>query len=138
MSDIFISYAREDRERVAPIAKILEALDLLVVQPDWPDLTLIIDIPADVGLARAALRQSQKAVESAPGHSPGERHVRSLAADRYEARGIDYHRRLREGFLKIAEVAPKRCVVLDGQLSADAVARAVLDAVERRLLAKAI
>ncbi len=112
--------------------KYIEALDLLVVQPDWPDLTLIIDIPADVGLARAALRQAHK--EPAPDKGNGERQARALVADRYEARGLEFHKRLREGFLKIAEAAPKRCVVIDGQQSADEVARAAFAAVERRLL----
>jgi dTMP kinase len=116
--------------------KIIEALELLVVTPTKPDLTLVIDIPAEVGLGRAALRQTASTgvqpVKGTAGVSG--RVVRSLLADRFEARGVDFHRRLRDGFLKIASADPKRCAVVDGQKGADEVTRAIWAAVESRLL----
>lgn len=117
--------------------KIIEALELLVVTPTKPDLTLIVDIPAEVGLARAALRQTSanpaaQSQKSAGGS--GGRVLRSLLADRYESRGVEYHRRLRDGFLKIAATEPQRCAVVDGQKGPDDVAAAIWTAVESRLL----
>jgi dTMP kinase len=57
-----------------------------------PDLTVIFDLPAERGLARADRRGS------------GE--------DRFERMATDFHRRLREGFLTIAQKEPDRCVVI--------------------------
>ena len=58
-----------------------------------PDLTLILDLPVDVGLERTQ--------------------VRGNSEDRYERMEIEFHERLRYGFLKIAEQNSDRCAVLD-------------------------
>lgn len=119
--------------RVEP--RLLEALELIVVQHTKPDLTIIIDVPAEVGLARAALR-----LNGLPPASPSEtapKQPRGLLSDRFEARDLAYHRKLREGFLEIARLEPQRCVVVDGQKSPDDVARDVWTAVEARLLTEA-
>lgn len=65
-----------------------------------PDLTFLIDIEPEKGLERA--------VVSARGKNPAGSH------DRMESQGIEFHRKVREGFLKLAEAEPKRFVVLDG------------------------
>jgi dTMP kinase len=77
-----------------------------------PDLTLILDLPVEIGLARAAARS---------------------AADRFERLDRDFHERLRQGFGKIAADNPARCVLIDASGDPSAVHRAVLDAVEQRL-----
>lgn len=77
-----------------------------------PDLTLVLDIDPVVGLERTGKR--------------------SAAPDRYERLPLDYHRRVREGFLAIAAGAPDRCVVIDTAPDEDRVAEAVLAEVERR------
>lgn len=79
-----------------------------------PDLTLILDLPVEVGLARAGRR------------SGGE--------DRYERMDPDFHRRLRAGFLAIAEAEPGRCVVIDADRSVESVAADIWTAVKARLL----
>jgi dTMP kinase len=107
----------------------IEALEKLVVAPTNPDLTLIVDVPADVGLARANLRRVEK-----PGASRNGQHQ---ATDRYESRDLAFHERLRDGFLAIARAEPQRCRLIDGRGSEDAVAALVWRAVEARLLAGA-
>ena len=77
-----------------------------------PDLTLILDIDPELGLERTR--------------------TRSAAQDRYESQPLDYHRRVREGFLAIAAGAPGRCVVLDAAPAEDRVAGAVLAEVAKR------
>ena len=72
-----------------------------------PDLTIIIDVPADVGLRRNR------------GDSD---------ADRMEGKGLSFHQRVREGYLKYAEAAQEPCVVVSGGGEADAVAAEVLQA----------
>jgi dTMP kinase len=85
----------------------------LVLGDFSPDLTLILDIAPAEGLARATARAG------------GE--------DRYERMDITFHERLREGFLKIAASEPERCVVIDAGGEIDAVAGAMLRAVQDRL-----
>ena len=78
-----------------------------------PDLTLILDLPVADGLRRA-------------GHRAGDE-------TRYERMDGGFHDRMRQGFLAIAEAEPERCVLIDASGTEDAVAAAILDAVEHRL-----
>ncbi len=120
--------------KLAP--QLLEALDLIVVAGTKPDLTFIVDIPAEVGLARAALRRTvPEPVEKST--SPAAKHPRSLLSDRFEARDLAFHKRLREGFLEIARKEPLRCVVVDGQRTPGEVENDVWMAVQRLLAIEA-
>ena len=78
-----------------------------------PDLTLILDLPVELGLERAGLRGGGEA--------------------RFEAKGEAFHQRLREGFLRIAAAEPNRCVVLDAGQPPEAVSDAVWSAVAAHL-----
>jgi dTMP kinase len=78
-----------------------------------PDLTLVLDMPAKVGLARAA------------GRKDGE--------NRFERKGEAFHAKLREAFLDIARREPNRCVVIDGSRAMDQIHSEVLHAVHSRL-----
>ncbi|MCA3288073.1 MAG: dTMP kinase [Roseomonas sp.] len=80
-----------------------------------PDLTLILDLPVEAGLARAAGRS---------------------AADRYEELGADFHARIRASFQDIARRDPARCVVLDAARDAEAVYAAISETLRQRLGAK--
>ena len=71
-----------------------------------PDLTIIIDMDPEIALERGLARQS------------GE--------DRFEDMGSEFQRRLRDGFLALAEEAPERTRLIDGNRSEDAVAGDVL------------
>jgi dTMP kinase len=94
-----------DRMRVAELYK-------LSVGDFRPDLTLILDLPVSVGLARAAARRDTEA--------------------RYEAFGEAFHERVRQGFLAVAAAEPARCVVIDASASIDDVASAIARAVDAR------
>jgi dTMP kinase len=78
-----------------------------------PDLTLILDLPVEAGLARAAQR------------SGGE--------DRFERKGIEFHNRLREGFLAIAKEEPNRCAIVNATGTQDAIAETISKIVSERL-----
>ena len=99
----------------------ISALHRLVVGDVMPDLTLIFDVPVDVGLERAKLRAG---IRAGSGEASGE--------DRYERMDVAFHYRLREGFLDIARLEPGRCVVIGADRSIDAVHQAVVDAVRQR------
>jgi dTMP kinase len=85
-----------------------------------PDLTLILDVPVDVGLARAAARRG------------------AGATDRFESEGRGFHTRLRRAYLDIAEKEPVRCVVIDASQPPEAVLEMAWAAVEARLLRRAM
>lgn len=95
----------------------LAALERVVVGPTRPDLTLILDLAPEIGLARA--RQRDRAAAVTP--------------DRFEAEALEFHQRLRAAFRAIAEAEPGRCVVIDAQQPPDAVAQAIRAAVAARL-----
>lgn len=101
----------------------IEALEAIVVAPTVPDLTFVIDVPADIGLARAAARRAL----TAPAGSQ---------ADTYESRNAAFHQRLREGFLAVAHADPQRCRVIGGEAPEPGVAAQVWAAVQSRLLTK--
>ena len=118
--------------------QIVEALDLIVVGKSRPDLTLMIDVPVAVGLGRAQLRLGQKQAASAAAALPSAvsapREITTLAADRFESRDVQFHTKLRQGFLDIAKAEPERCAVIDGHHDSALVAASVWNAVRTRVL----
>ena len=80
-----------------------------------PDLTILLDVPLEVSRTRLAARQAATAT----------------AADRIEQAGTMFHRRLREGFLELAQAEPKRFAVIDSSGGVEQVATAVAAAVGR-------
>lgn len=80
-----------------------------------PDLTLIVDLDPDMGLARTRSR----------GEDP----------TRFERQPGAFHTALRDGFLEIAAGEPDRCAVLDGSQSPQAVLDAALAVIAERLVA---
>jgi dTMP kinase len=86
---------------------VMRALEFVVVGETVPGLTLLLDLPPEEGLKRAAKR------------SLGRR------ADRFESEDIDYHRALRRAFLDIAQEDARRIHVIDATRSPDEVAEAV-------------
>ena len=103
--------------------EVLDALEEIVVSPTVPDLTFILDLPAELGLGRAESRRL-----SAP-REPVE-------PDAYEKRELAYHWQLREAFAALAHAQPQRCVLIDATADEPAVADAIWGAVAARLLAE--
>jgi dTMP kinase len=97
-------------------AAVLAALERVIVAETRPDLTLVLDAPAALGLARASARRGEG------------------GADRFEGEDRGFHERLRQAFLDIAEQERDRCVVVDASTNPDVVEAAVWGIVESRLL----
>lgn len=112
--DRFMDSTRAYQGAAGADASLLDLLDEIVVGADRPDLTLILDVPAGLGLART--------------------HGRAGGRDRFERDAIELHEARRRVFLDIAEREPKRCVVIDTEQDKAAVARAIRKAVSARLL----
>lgn len=94
-------------------ADLIAGLERFVVEDTLPDLTLIMDLPVEDGLRRAAHRGGGEA--------------------RFEAKGLEFHQRLRQGFLEIARAEPERCAVIDATLPQDEVAELIWEIVQERL-----
>jgi dTMP kinase len=94
---------------------IINALERLTVGALAPDITFILDIPAEEGLARAQAR--------AEGAEP----------DRFEGQELMLHERVRRAFLDIADEEPGRCVVVDASQPEAMVAEDVWETVLQRL-----
>jgi dTMP kinase len=75
-----------------------------------PDFTFYVDVPADVGLAR--------------------RH--RGATNRLDQKPLDYHARVRDGYLRLAAMEPKRWIVVDGTPDVDRVQQVIREEFERR------
>ncbi len=93
--------------------RFITALETFILEDTRPDLTLVFDLPADVGLERA--------------------HARAGAEMRFESKGMAFHERLRDGFRAIAASEPERCALIDATGSIEEVEAAVWAAVEARL-----
>lgn len=100
---------------------ILRALERVVVGDVRPDLTLILDLPPEEGLARADLRRERL----------GE------ATDRFEGEELTFHSDLRERFLSIAHAEPDRCAVIDAAAPIEIVEDRIWQVVDERLLSRA-
>jgi dTMP kinase len=89
-------------------AEVLQPISDAVVGETLPDLGIILDIPYESAIQRVGNRATP---------------------DRMECKGEEYHRRVREGFLKYAAAEPNRYVVIDATPSLDEVADAIWDIV---------
>lgn len=84
--------------------ELIENLERQIVGQTRPVLTLVLDVDPELGLARAKGRGAS-------------------SEDRFEKKGLAFHRKLREGFLAIAAANPERCRVIDSGRPYDTVAK---------------
>ena len=94
---------------------LLDGLRRVTIGTLKPDLTFILDLPAEVGLERASQRRGRE------------------GADRFEAESLEFHENLREAYLHLAAGEPDRCVLIDARESEAAVAARIWDTVVKRL-----
>jgi dTMP kinase len=94
----------------------IESLNRIAAGATQPDLTLLLDIDAAVGLARATERR-QTSGKGATGVDP------------YEQRSLAFHERLRQGYLAVAKADPDRCRVIDAGGTPEAVEGRIREAV---------
>jgi dTMP kinase len=95
---------------------ILNALQRVTIGDLKPDLTIILDVPVEVGMQRAALRRG------------------GGAADRFESEDMVFHQGLRAAYRKIAAEDPKRCVLIDATPDPDSVGQTIWNTVREHLV----
>jgi len=85
-------------------AEVLEPISVAAVGETLPDMGIVLDIPYEIAVQRVGHRATP---------------------DRMERKGEEYHRRVREGFLKYAAAEPNRYIVIDATSSPDEVAESI-------------
>lgn len=99
--------------------KFISQLNKQVLGPINIDLTILFDLPVEIGLARARNRAATLAKE--------------LREERFENERREFHEKVRQGYLAIAKQETKRVVVVNGELGVDALANEVWKVVETRM-----
>ncbi|MGB8398820.1 dTMP kinase [Bradyrhizobium sp.] len=117
LCDRFIDSTRAYQGRLGQVAPgVLNAMQRVTIGDLKPDLTIILDVPIEVGLKRAAARRD--------GGAP----------DRFEAEDLKFHQDLRDAYRQIAAEDPQRCVLIDANADPDQVAAQIWTALRDHLL----
>jgi dTMP kinase len=96
--------------------EVVRTINAVATAGVYPDLTFLLDIDVATGLKRARAETGAR-----------------TAGDRMEQEVLDFHRRVREGFLSLAQKEPQRIQVIDARGSVRAVQRAIQAAVAQTL-----
>jgi dTMP kinase len=120
LCDRFSDSTRAYQGRLGKVAPgVLNAMQRVTIGDLKPDLTIILDVPVEVGLKRAAARRG------------------AGAPDRFEAEDIKFHQELRDAYRQIAAEDPNRCVLIDATPDPGAVAAQVWTVLRDHLFAMA-
>ena len=118
LCDRFSDSTRAYQGRLGQVAPaVLNAMQRVTIGDLKPDLTIILDIPVEVGLKRAAARRG------------------TGAPDRFEAEDVKFHQDLRDAYQQIAAEDPQRCALIDANADTDIVASRVWTALRDHLFA---
>ena len=108
LCDRFSDSTRAYQGRLGKVAPgVLNAMQRVTIGDLKPDLTIILDVPVEIGLKRAAVRRG------------------TGAPDRFEAEDVKFHQDLRDAYRQIAADDPQRCALIDASGTPDAVAAEV-------------
>jgi dTMP kinase len=117
LCDRFSDSTRVYQGRLGQVAPaVLNAMQRVTIGDLKPDLTIILDVPVEIGMQRAAVRRG------------------TGAPDRFEGEDVKFHEDLREAYRQIAAAEPERCVLIDATPDPATVAASVWAALRDRLL----
>ena len=120
LCDRFYDSTRAYQGRLGQVQPaVLNAMQRVTIGDLKPDLTLILDVPVEIGLQRASARRG------------------SATPDRFEAEDVKFHHDLRNAYRQIAAEEPQRCVLIDATADPDTVAAQVWTALRDHLFAMA-
>jgi dTMP kinase len=118
LCDRFSDSTRAYQGRLGKVAPaVLNAMERVTIGDLKPDLTIILDVPVEVGMQRAAKRRG------------------TGAPDRFEAEDLSFHQGLRDAYRQIAAAEPQRCMLIDANAEASTVAANIWAALRDRFFA---
>lgn len=94
----------------------LQNIKMMSIGDFEPDITFILDIDVREGLSRAGKRMAA--------------HTGGATEDRFERLKIDFHERLRQGYLSISKLNQPRCVVIDATQTIEDVHSQIISAIK--------
>lgn len=106
----------------------LRRLNQIASQGITPDLTFLLDCPVEVGLSRTRGRSSIIHSQSSKTEDRGSR-----IEDRFEREKLEFHEKVRKGFLELARAEPKRIYLLDASRSIQQVHEEIRKIVDQKL-----
>jgi dTMP kinase len=116
ISDRFADSTRVYQGAIGNVeASLIQGLERITVGDLKPDITFILDVATEIGLARASTRRGDG------------------IADRFERESVEFHQKLRDAFRLLALSEPDRCVLIDANAPSSAVAERVWKIVSERL-----
>jgi dTMP kinase len=95
----------------------IEDMKRITIGEFEPDLTFILDVPASLGLARSNRRMAHT----------------GATEDRFENKELEFHEKLRQGYLDIASKNPTRCHVIDATQGVDDVFKAIMTVIPTKV-----
>ena len=98
--------------------KLIDALEVLALDGNKPDLTIVLDMDPEIAFRRVLERETEASL--------------AQTGDRFEKEDLDWHKRLREAFLAIARNNADRCVVIPANQAEDALEQEIWDVLLRR------
>jgi dTMP kinase len=120
LCDRFYDSTRAYQGRLGQVLPgVVNAMQRVTIGDLKPDLTIILEVPVEIGLQRAAARRG------------------SATPDRFEAEDVKFHQDLRDAYRQIAAEDPQRCVLIDATADPDTVAAQVWTALRDHLFAMA-
>jgi dTMP kinase len=118
LSDRFSDSTRAYQGSLGKVAPaVLNAMERVTIGDLKPDLTIILDVPVEIGMKRAAARRG------------------TGAPDRFEAEDVKFHQGLRDAYREIAAHEPQRCVLIDATAEPAVVAGNIWAALRDRFFA---
>jgi dTMP kinase len=96
--------------------RLIHALERVTIGDMKPDLTFVLDVPAEMGLQRATKRRGK------------------AKADRFESEALEFHEKLRAAYRQLAASEPERCVLIDVTAPRDKVAEQIWNVVDIQML----
>jgi dTMP kinase len=116
LCDRFADSTRAYQGRLGQVSPaVLSAMQRVTIGDLKPDLTIVLDLPVEIGLQRAAARRG------------------TGVPDRFEGENLQFHQDLRDAYRQIAAEDPDRCVLIDANADADAVSARVWTALRDHL-----
>ena len=89
-------------------------INIFATEGTFPDLTLLFDIPPELGLQRISLNSNRE-------------------INRLDLEKLDFHNKVRDSFLKLAKQYPERFVIIDASKSQNEVADEALNVILKRI-----
>lgn len=116
LCDRFADSTRAYQGRLGQVSPaVLRAMQRVTIGDLKPDLTIVLDLPVEIGLQRAAARRG------------------TGVPDRFEGENLQFHQDLREAYKQIAAEDPDRCVLIDANADAEAVSARIWTALRDHL-----